>query len=150
MGHTYTNLLVHVIFSTKDRAPMLDAELKPRLFSYLGGIIRELGGTALLINGPDDHVHILTLLPAKEAVSDIIGKLKANSSGWVHREFPSKPSFGWQTGYAAFSVSNSQKPAVLDYIAGQEEHHRKLSFKEELISFLKKHEVDYDERYIFE
>ena len=150
MGHTYSNLMAHVVFSTKDRAPTLDSELKPRLFAYMGGIIRELGGTALLINGPADHVHILMLFPAKIALSEMLGKLKANSSGWVHREFPAKRAFAWQTGFAAFSVSLSQKQAVLDYIAGQEEHHRKLSFKEEFIAFLQKHEVEYDERYIWE
>ena len=127
---------------------MLDAELKPRLFAYMGGIIRELGGTALLINGPADHVHFLMLLPAKISLSEMFGKLKANSSGWVHREFSDKGTFAWQTGFAAFSVSLSQKQTVLDYIAGQEEHHRTLSFKEEFIAFLKKHEVEYDERYI--
>jgi REP element-mobilizing transposase RayT len=150
MAHTYTNLLVHVIFSTKDRVPLLDAELKPRLFPYMGGIVHELGGTALLINGPSDHVHMLLLLPAKVTVSEIAGKMKANSSGWVHREFPDRRTFAWQTGYAAFTVSHSQKQSVLDYIANQEEHHRNASFKEELIAFLKKHEVQYDERYIFE
>ena len=148
MGHTYSKLMVHVVFSTKDRAPTLDSELKPRLFAYIGGIVRELGGTALLINGPADHVHILMLFPAKIALSEMMGKLKANSSGWVHREFPAKRAFAWQTGFAAFSVSLSQKQAVLDYIAGQEEHHRKLSFKEEFIAFLQKHEVEYDERYV--
>src|SRR5258706_9063542 len=150
MAHTFTNLLVHVVFSTKDRVPTLDSELKKRLFPYIGGIIRELGSTALLINGPADHVHILALLPAKAAVSDILAKVKANSSGWVHREFPEKRTFAWQTGYAAFSVSHSQKKSVLDYIANQEEHHRKVSFKEELILFLKKNGIEYDERYIFE
>ena len=150
MAHTYTNLLVHVIFSTRDRIPLLDAELKPRLFPYMGGIVHELGGTALLINGPSDHVHMLLLLPAKITVSEIAGKVKANSSGWVHREFPGRQTFAWQTGYAAFTVSHSQKQSMLDYIANQEEHHRKLSFKEELIAFLKKHEIQNDERYIFE
>ena len=80
MAHTYTNLLVHVIFSTKDRVPLLDAELKLRLFPYMGGIVHELGGTALLINGPSDHVHMLLLLPAKATVSEFAGKVKANST----------------------------------------------------------------------
>jgi len=150
MAHTYTDLLAHVIFSTKDRAPLLDADLKARLFPYLGGIVRELGGTPLLINGPADHVHLLVVSPAKVALSELVGKLKANSSGWVHREFPERRSFAWQTGYAAFSVSHSQKEPVLHYIANQEEHHRKLTFQEELVIFLKKHEIGYDERYIFE
>jgi putative transposase len=150
MAHTHTNLLYHVVFSTKDRAPLLDAELKLRLFAYMGGIIRELGGTALLVNGPTDHVHLLILLPAKLGVSEVIGKLKANSSGWVHREFPSRRNFAWQTGFAAFTVSHSQKPSVLDYIANQEEHHRKISFQEEFVAFLKKHEIAYDEEYLWE
>lgn len=150
MGHTYTDLLAHVIFSSKDRAPLLDGELKARLFPYMGGILRELGGTPLLINGPADHVHLLFLTPTKTTLSELVGKLKANSSGWVHREFSDRGTFAWQTGYAAFSVSHSQKQAVLNYIANQEEHHRKLTFKEELVMFLKKHEIAYDERFIFE
>jgi REP element-mobilizing transposase RayT len=150
MGHTYTDILAHVIFSTKDRTSLLDAELKPRLFPYMGGILRELGGAPLLINGPTDHVHILTIAPAKVALSELVGKVKANSSGWVHREFAERSSFAWQTGYAAFSVSHSQKETVLHYIANQEEHHRKVSFREELVLFLSKHEIGYDERYIFE
>ncbi|MGD0207002.1 MAG: IS200/IS605 family transposase [Verrucomicrobiota bacterium] len=150
MAHTDTNLLVHMIFSTKDRVPLLDAGLKSRRFPYMGGIVHELGGIALLVNGPSDHVHMLLLLPAKTTLSEIASKVKANSSGWVHREFPGKGTFAWQTGYAAFTVSHSQKQSVLDYIANQEEHHRKLSFKEELIAFLEKHEIQYDERYIFE
>ena len=150
MAHTYTDLLVHVIFSTKDRAPVLDSELRPRLFPYLGGVIREIGGAGLLINGPADHVHILLLLPAKTALSEIVGNLKANSSGWVHREFPNQGAFAWQTGYAAFTVSQSQKQTVLNCIANQVEHHRRLSFEEELIAFLTKHKIQYDERYVFE
>ena len=150
MGHTHTNLLFHIVFSTKERVPMLDAEMKPRLFAYMGGIVRELGGTALLINGPADHVHLLALLPAKLGVSELVGKVKSNSSGWVHREFPDKGLFAWQTGFAAFTVSHSQKPSVLDYIRDQEEHHWKLSFKEEFVAFLRKHEIEYDERYLWE
>lgn len=129
---------------------MLDANLKLRLFAYMGGIIRELGGTALLTNGSADHVHILASLPAKLAVSEVVGKVKANTSGWVHREFSDRRSFGWQTGFAAFTVSHSQKQSVLDYIANQEEHHRKVSFQEEFRLFLKRHEIEYDEKYLWE
>jgi REP element-mobilizing transposase RayT len=150
MGHTYTNLLTHLIFSTKDRAPSLTPDLKPRLFAYMGGIIRELNGTALIVNGPTDHVHILAMLSPKSGISETVGKVKANSSGWVHREFPNHRTFAWQTGYAAFNVSHSGRQAVFDYIAGQEQHHRTVSFKEELIAFLKKHEIQYDECYVFE
>ena len=150
MAHTYSDLLIHIVFSTKDRVPLLNSELKVRLFPYIGGIARELGAVALLINGPADHVHILVLLPTKLSVSELVGKIKANSSGWVHREFPDHGTFAWQAGYAAFPVSHSQKRAVLDYIANQEEHHRKVSFKDELIALLRKHQIEYDERYVFE
>jgi REP element-mobilizing transposase RayT len=150
MAHTHTNLLFHIVFSTKERLPMLDTDLKPRLLAFIGGIVRELGGTPLLINGPRDHVHILALLPAKLGVSEVVGKVKANSSGWVHREFPDKWSFAWQTGFAAFTVSHSHKRTVLDYIADQEAHHRQVSFKEEFLAFLKKHEIDHDEKYLWE
>ncbi|HEX4262841.1 MAG TPA: IS200/IS605 family transposase [Verrucomicrobiae bacterium] len=150
MAHTFTNLLTHIIFSTKDRMPMLDAHLKERLLPYIGGIFRELGATPLLINGPTDHRHVLTVLPARIAVSEILNKVKTNSSRWVHKEFPNQRTFAWQTGYAAFSVSSSQKEAVLEYIANQEEHHRKISFKEEFVSFLKKHEIEHHEKYLWE
>jgi REP element-mobilizing transposase RayT len=150
MAHTYTNLLTHFIFSTKDRAPLLESELKERLFPYRGGIIRELDGVALSINGPTDHVHILVSMPPKVAPAEFIGKVKANSTGWVHKEFANCWAFAWQVGYSAFSVSHSQKKVVLDYIANQEAHHRQMSFKEELVAFLKKHEIEYDERYLWD
>jgi putative transposase len=150
MAHTYTSLLSHVIFSTKDRVPMLGAELKSRLFPYMGGIVRELGGVALSINGPTDHVHVLASLPATIALADFVGKVKANASGWVRKTFGVRREFKWQTGYGAFSVSVSQRAKVLAYIANQEEHHRKISFKEEFTGFLKKHGIAYDERYVFD
>ncbi len=150
MAHTYTNLLIHIIFSTKDRRPFLDADLKPRLYAYLGGILRELDGTACLINGPADHVHILASLAAKHCLSDMMRVLKANSSGWVHENSPQHKDFAWQIGYGAFSVSHSNRAAVERYIANQEEQHRKVTFQEEYLAFLKKHGIPYDERYIWE
>ena len=150
MPRTYTQLLSHIVFSTKERRPTLTPELRARLFPYMGGIIRQLDGVALLINGVADHVHLLVSMPATTAPSEFVGKLKTNSSKWVHENFPEARAFAWQLGYSAFSVSVSQQKGVLDYIADQEEHHRKVSFQEELISFLKKHGVEYDERYVFE
>ena len=150
MGHTYTNLLEHIVFSTKGRRPLLDAELKPRLFAYMGGIFRQEKCVALIINGPTDHVHILASLSPTVAPSALIGTVKSNSSGWVHDTFSQHRDFAWQTGYSAFSVSHSLKQTVHDYIARQEERHRKLTFKQELIALLKKHEIEYDERYVFE
>jgi len=130
--------------------PAIEPDLKQRLFPYMGGILRELDMTPLLINGPTDHVHILGVLPARLAPAEILNKLKTNSSKWVHETFAARRGFGWQTGYAAFGVSPSQKQTVLDYIAKQEEHHRRVSFKEEFIAFLKKHGIQFDEKYLWE
>ena len=150
MAHTFTNLLSHIVFSTKNREPWLTAEIKPRLFSYLGGIFREMECKALLVNGPADHVHIAASLPARMAMSDIVRTVKAKSSGWVHETFPTAAGFAWQTGYGAFSVSQSQLEAVLAYVTKQEEHHQRVTFQEEYVSFLKKHNIQYDERFLWE
>ena len=150
MAHTFTHMLTHIIFSTKDRRPLLDADLKARLFPYLGGIIRAQDGKARIINGLADHVHILASLAAKHALSDLMRELKADSSGWVHKRFPNQKTFAWQIGYGAFSVSHSKLVEVEKYIANQEEHHRKVSFQEEFVTLLKRHEIEYDERYLWE
>jgi putative transposase len=150
MAHTFSHLLTHIIFSTKDRQPFLDAALKSRLFPYLGGIIRAHDGKALIINGPTDHIHILASLAAKHSLANLMRELKADSSGWIHKTFPNQKSFSWQIGYAAFSVSHSNLPEVEKYIADQEEHHRKMSFQEEFIAFLKKHEIPYDDRFLWD
>lgn len=149
MAHTFTNLLTHLIFSTKDRGPLIDAELKPSLLAYLGGIVREMRATALIINGTADHVHALVALPPSLSLSDLMRVLKTNSSKWVHETWVARSKFGWQTGFAAFSVSQSNVATVIEYIAQQEEHHRKVTFQEEYLAFLRKHKVDYDERYLW-
>jgi REP element-mobilizing transposase RayT len=150
MAHTYTNLLTHLIFSTRQRAPCMDRDLRARLFPYMGGIIRELGGRPLLINGTADHVHCLVTLPPTIATSDALRVLKANSSGWVHQTWPSRAEFRWQVGYGAFSVSRANARGVEQYIARQEEHHRKVTFQEEFVAILKSHGVEYDERYLWD
>lgn len=150
MAHTYTSLLVHLIFSTKDRRPFIDAELGPRLFAYMGGILREIGSTPVLINGPADHVHALATLPSTLALSDLMRVLKTNSSRWVHEQWPHRKDFAWQGGYGAFSVSRSNADDVERYIAGQEEHHQQVSFQEEFLAFLKRHNVPFDPRYVWD
>jgi putative transposase len=150
MAHTFTNLLTHIIFSTKDRAPLIDAELKPELHSYLGGMVREIKGKAYSINGTVDHVHLLVSLPPTISLSDAMKTVKANSSRWASQKWRGHKSFGWQTGYGAFSVSKSSMQDVIKYIENQEAHHRKISFQEEFIAFLEKHGIEYDERYIWE
>lgn len=144
MPHTFTSLLFHVVFSTKDRRPQISPELSARLFPYMGGIIRERNGIPCIINGPADHVHLLISIPATESIAELLRVLKTNSSRWVHEQFPSHHQFAWQAGYGAFTVSESQRDAVRAYIAAQQEHHRKISFQEEFASFLKRHGLAYD------
>lgn len=116
----------------------------------MGGIIRELDGTAVIINGPADHVHMLVALPPTIGVSDAMRVVKTNSSRWIHETFPAMAAFAWQRGYGAFSVSQSNVPSVMGYIEGQEEHHRTVTFQEEFVAFLRRHGVAYDERYIWQ
>ena|ERR1035437_4583447 len=150
MAHTFTSMLVHIIFSTKERTPLITPDIGERLFPYMGGIIRDLGGTALLINGPEDYVHILSSLPATVALSQFMKDLKGSSSGWANDNQLCRDKFGWQTGYAAFSVSKSASDSVKKYIANQQEHHRRVTFKEEYIAFLERHEIEYDPRFVFD
>jgi REP-associated tyrosine transposase len=150
MAHTFANLLAHVIFSTKDREHLIAPNLKPDLLAYLGGIVRELGGNVIAANSMPDHVHILLCLPPSVAVAEALRVMKTNSSRWVHQNGSRHRGFGWQTGYGAFSVSQSNAASVVKYIREQEKHHRLVTFQEEFISFLKKNGVRYDERYIWE
>ena len=150
MPKTFTNLVVHAIFSTKGRVPSIDAELRPRLFAYMGGVVREMQGTALIINGPNDHAHLLLGLSSMTSVAEAMRVVKANSSKWVHESCPNRGDFAWQTGYGAFSVSQSNIEQVRRYIANQEEHHRTISYQEEFIGFLKRHGITYDERFIWD
>jgi len=149
VSHTSTNLLVHFIFSTKERAPHISSEIETDLHAYLGGIIRELGGVALSINGTPGHVHILVRVPATHSIANVACVIKTNSSRWVHERWPERRDFAWQTGYGAFSVSESGMDAVRDYISHQQEHHEKRSFQEEFLSFLRKNKIAIDERYLW-
>jgi putative transposase len=148
MPHTSGNILLHFIFSTASRRPLIKPEFRDDLFAYLGGIIREMKGTALIINGINDHVHLLVRVRPIHSASEIVRVVKANSSRWVREKW--KSDFAWQTGYGVFSVSESNVSAVSKYIAGQEEHHKKHSFQEEFVAFLKKNKIVYDERYIWQ
>jgi REP element-mobilizing transposase RayT len=149
MAHTYTNILIHALFSTKERQPWLTPEIHEEVFRYLGGTLNELRGQSLLVNGPRDHVHMLFVQPRTLSIATVMEKVKANSSGWVKERWSERRYFGWQTGYAAFGVSKSHVEQVKRYISNQEEHHRKVTFQEELLAFLKKHGVEYDPRYVF-
>jgi len=149
MSHTYTNILIHAIFSTKDRYPWLVTEIRDEVFSYLGGTINELGGQSLLVNGPRDHVHMFFVQPRTLSIASLMEKIKVNSSGWVKERWPRRNKFSWQAGYAAFSVSKSHVEQVKRYIEKQVEHHRKVTFQEEVVAFLDKQGIKYDPRYVF-
>jgi len=148
MPDSYTNLLYHIVFSTKDRRPLITSEYELRIYDYIGGTIRSLGGICLELNGTEDHIHLLTKLRPDRAVADVLRDLKANARGWMHDVFPSLKDFSWQRGYGAFTVSQSNVEEVRRYIVKQKQHHRKFSFRDEFIEFLKANGIEYDERYI--
>ena len=148
MASTLTHLLVHLVFSTKNREPRISEDLEDPLYSYLGGLIRSLDCSLLAIGGMPDHVHLLVRLHPTSAVAPLVGKIKANSSRWINDGRGSRGRFAWQTGYGAFSVSESQAEVVKTYIARQKDHHSTRSFREELVDLLRRHGVEFDERYL--
>lgn len=150
MAHTFAHIVIHALFSTKQRLPVLDAELRSKIFRYMGGIIGNLHGQPLVINGATGHVHILFVQPPALGLAEVMEKVKANSSRWAHEKWPQQPRFAWQTGYTAFSVSESQVQTVKAYIRNQEQHHRKRTFQEELVGLLKRHRIDYDPRFVLD
>ena len=137
------------MFSTKERRPLITPELRERLWPFLGGIARQNKMKAVEIGGVADHVHLLLSLPATIPVSKAMQLIKGGSSKWVHETFPNQGLFSWQEEYGAFSVSVSQLDKTIAYIRDQPEHHRKLTFQEEFLMLLKKHRVEYDERYLW-
>ena len=150
MGHTYSNLLYHVVFSTKGRAPLIHEAFRPRLFEYMAGLARNEFKGSLAVGGTENHVHGLLVLPTDIAIAEAMRKWKSLSSKWVHETFPTEADFGWQEGYGAFTVSQSCVPDVAAYIRRQAEHHRKTTFEEEFIAFLKKNDIAYDPRYVWD
>ena len=147
MASTYLSLHYHLVFSTRERETLIDDTLRPRLHEYLAGTVIGLKGHCRAVGGTTDHVHLLVGLGATHTLADFMRELKKASSKWVHETVP-QPSFAWQEGYAAFTVSASGADEVRAYIANQGEHHRKRSFREELKAMLDKSGVVYDERYL--
>ncbi len=140
----------HCVFSTKERQPPIPPGLQQRLWPYLGGIAGQNKMKAVEIGGTSDHIHGLLSLPATLSVAKPMQLIKGGSSKWVHETFPEHWRFGWQVKYGAFSVSVSQLDNAIQYIRGQPEHHRKMTFQEEFLALLKKHGVAFDERYLWE
>ena len=149
MSHTYVNALFHCVFSTKERRRLISPALQERLWPMMGGIARENGLKALTIGGVEDHVHLLLSLSTTVSIAKAIQLIKGVSSKWVHDTFPTHDLFAWQEGYGAFSIGVSQTNATLAYIRSQPEHHRQTTFQEEFRAFLKKHGIQYDERYVW-
>ncbi len=149
MPHSYISFHVHYVFSTKDRRRIISPEIRERLWAYMGGIARENKVKALAVGGTSDHVHILLALPSTISVAKAIQLIKGGSSKWVSEMFPEIHQFAWQEGYGAFSIGVSGIDDTIAYIQTQDEHHRTRTFQEEFLAFLKKHEVEYDERYIW-
>ena len=149
MANTYSSLHYHLLFSTKNREPWIVPRIEQRIWRFLGGIARKHRMTALQVGGVEDHIHILVMAPPTIAPFQMAQVLKGESSKWIHEEFSTLQSFGWQDGYAAFTVSKSNVPEVIKYIRNQREHHRKKTFQEEYLEFLHENGIEYDERYLW-
>jgi REP element-mobilizing transposase RayT len=151
MPQSLANVLVHLIFSTKDRYPFLrDPELRDEMHRYLSGTSENLDCPPVRVGGTEDHVHFLARLGRSISLADWIKELKRVSSLWIKTKDNSLAAFHWQLGYGAFSVSQSQSATVDQYIANQEEHHLTVSFQEEFRQFLRKHGIEFDERYVWD
>ena len=142
--------LIHLIYSTKNREACLSQDIRTRLFAYQAGVYKQWDSPALIIGGESDHVHSLFILSKNHPLIEIVEEVKKGSSKWLKSEGANLASFHWQNGYGAFSVSQSRVTHVQRYIGGQEEHHRNSSFQEEFRLFLKRHRIQYDERYVWD
>src|SRR6266508_6609377 len=142
--HSFTSILLHCVWSTKNREVLLNSDVCDRLWPYLGGISRENKMKALAVGGATDHVHMLVSVPSTLSIAKAAQLLKGNSSKWIHETFPDKGLLEWQEGYGAFSISISAVEETVAYIKNQKQHHRSRSFKDELIAFLDKHGIEYE------
>jgi putative transposase len=148
MGHTCTKLIYHCVFGTKSRKRVITDELRARLFPYLNGILKRLGGELIVGGGTQDHIHLLIGLRPDTSVAEAMRVVKANSSEWIHETFADQAGFAWQTGYGAFTTSFSAVGEVIRYIESQERHHQRQSFEAECRVLLERHQVTYDKRWL--
>jgi REP element-mobilizing transposase RayT len=150
MPQSLANIYIHLIFSTKDRFPFLSKEVRPDLHAYMATVLANLNSPAVLINSVEDHVHILFNMGRIVTLAQVVEGVKKSSSKWIKTQGASFSKFAWQAGYGGFSVSESNAPKVANYIQCQEEHHRTKSFQDEYRVFLKKHKIQFDERYVWD
>lgn len=149
MPQSFASLHCHIVFSTKNRQPQLVSDLQHQVFQYIGGILRNHSSSLIAAGGMPDHVHLLVSLARTLAVADVVRLIKTNSSGWIHAECQ-LPRFQWQTGYGAFAVSHSNVGAVKEYIANQADHHRTRTFQDEFREILRRHAIEWDEKYVWD
>ena len=150
MASTLTRILLHITFSTKDRAALIPAAVEPDLYAYIGGICRRMESPLLAMGGTADHVHMMVSLGKTVALSGLMLEVKRDSSKWIKEKDAALRGFGWQDGYFGFSIGESGVDALRAYIASQKEHHKTVSFKDEVRAFLRKYGLEWDERYIWE
>ena len=150
MPHSLSSILIHLIFSTKNREPLLTPEIETELYPYLASIFNAMKSPALIINGTSDHLHTLFSLSRVVTIADIVEEVKTESSKWIKTKGREFRNFHWQSGYGAFSIGQSQAPTVKRYIARQKEHHRRVTFQDEYRKFLKAYDIEYDERYVWD
>ena len=149
MPHSYVSCYMHYVFSTKERIKSINPDMRERLWAYMGGIAKENNTRAIIVGGTSNHVHILLELPSTMPIPKAIQLIKGESSKWVSDTFPTLKNFSWQEGYGAFSISVSGIQDTVSYIQNQEKHHQAKTFEEEYVAFLKKHCIDYDEKYVW-
>lgn len=145
MAHTFTRLLYHLVYSTKDRMPLLSGDWASRMHSYIGGIVRNLGGSPVQVGGVADHVHLFIQMPPTITISETVNKLKSNSSRWLNEQSEYRDKFAWQEGYAAFTVSDNRFDETIKYIQSQETHHRQRGFADELREFLERNGMKFND-----
>jgi len=150
MPQSLFKMLAHIVFSTKNRADLIAPEIEEDLFGYMHGIVENNKAKLIIAGGTTNHVHLLVSLPKKFDVPELIGDIKRDSSSWIKQQDTSFRNFYWQKGYGAFSIGQSQVPMVVNYIKRQKEHHAKQDFKDEFRALLKKYEIEYDERYVWD
>jgi REP element-mobilizing transposase RayT len=150
MGQSLSNLLTHIVFSTKKRQPIIRSDVEFRLYSYIKAICQDHESPLLQIGGIADHIHLLVNLSRKHATSKFVNKIKSHSSKWIKTINNDFKDFAWQAGYGAFSVGQLEYQKVVNYISNQKEHHKMISFKEEYLKFLKTYGIKYDEKYLWE
>jgi putative transposase len=150
MAQSLANVLVHIIFSTKNRAPFIKANIESELYPYLASIFKACNSSAHKIGGTEDHVHIICSLSRTIAVADLLEEVKKSSSKWIKTKRPEYTKFAWQNGYGVYSIGQSQLAVVKGYIAGQKGHHRKKTFQEEFREFLRRYQIQFDGRYVWD